>query len=584
MKYIFIKHLYIDRFLIVVLLVLISCDSKKTNDTKPDSKANQDNVEFYNGSKVILDKYDNKTVENLAILCKIWGFLKYYHPSIAEGNYNWDYELFRIMPYVLHASDEKGRNEVLSNWIKRLGKVKKSNRSISTDTTVVKIMPDIDWINNTALLGKDLSKQLNDVKNAERTGKHYYVDFFPETDNPNFTNEKTHARFCYLDAGYRLLALFRYWNIIEYYYPYKYLTDRNWNEILTEFIPKFINAKSELAYVLTLQRLICQINDSHALIQGNRRLDRHLGAISLPVEITFVENKALVTYVYKGYAKRSSLKVGDIIMSIDNISVDSIVRKKSKFISASNHSALLRDVAAELPRASKPKLPVTYQRGNNIIKDSIQYYVRKTLPIRNLYQRYQPLVKTLDNDITYIYLGTTKKSSIPDNIMSKGLIIDLRCYPSLDAVSGFEEFKQLYPNKVAYAKETKGSIEYPGMFTYKPTAEIGDDNPSYYKGKVVILANELSQSLAEIVAMKYRCAPNSIIIGSQTAGADGYISRFVLPGGVVTRITGTGVYYPDGRETQRIGIIPDIEVKPTIKGIRQGRDEVLEKAMEIINQ
>jgi C-terminal processing protease CtpA/Prc len=49
-------------------------------------------------------------------------------------------------------------------------------------------------------------------------------------------------------------------------------------------------------------------------------------------------------------------------------------------------------------------------------------------------------------------------------------------------------------------------------------------------------------------------------------------------------ISGIGVYYPDGRETQRIGIVPDMEIKPTIKGIREGRDELLEKAMEIIRQ
>ena len=49
-------------------------------------------------------------------------------------------------------------------------------------------------------------------------------------------------------------------------------------------------------------------------------------------------------------------------------------------------------------------------------------------------------------------------------------------------------------------------------------------------------------------------------------------------------ISGIGVYYPDGKETQRIGIIPDIEIKPTIKGIREGRDELLEKAISIINE
>ena len=57
-----------------------------------------------------------------------------------------------------------------------------------------------------------------------------------------------------------------------------------------------------------------------------------------------------------------------------------------------------------------------------------------------------------------------------------------------------------------------------------------------------------------------------------------------LPGGIYVPVGIQGVYYPDGRETQRIGIVPDIWMEPTIKGIREGRDEVLEKAIELINE
>ena len=47
-------------------------------------------------------------------------------------------------------------------------------------------------------------------------------------------------------------------------------------------------------------------------------------------------------------------------------------------------------------------------------------------------------------------------------------------------------------------------------------------------------------------------------------------------------ISGIGVFYADRRPTQRIGIIPDIEVKPTLAGIKAGRDEVLEAALRQI--
>ena len=60
--------------------------------------------------------------------------------------------------------------------------------------------------------------------------------------------------------------------------------------------------------------------------------------------------------------------------------------------------------------------------------------------------------------------------------------------------------------------------------------------------------------------MAFRIAPKAKVIGSTTAGADGNVSRIVLPRGISTMISGIGVYYPDGSETKRIRIVPDIVV------------------------
>jgi len=74
----------------------------------------------------------------------------------------------------------------------------------------------------------------------------------------------------------------------------------------------------------------------------------------------------------------------------------------------------------------------------------------------------------------------------------------------------------------------------------------------------------------------------SIRRGSTTAGADGNVSPLALPGGLRTMISGVGVFYPNKAPTQRIGIVPNVEVRPTIAGIRAGRDEVLEEALRQI--
>jgi len=84
--------------------------------------------------------------------------------------------------------------------------------------------------------------------------------------------------------------------------------------------------------------------------------------------------------------------------------------------------------------------------------------------------------------------------------------------------------------------------------------------------------------------MAFQSSPRVKVVGSQTAGADGNISPFTLPGGINTMISGLGVFYPDGTLTQKIGIKIDYLIKPTIKGIIGGKDELLEKAVAILEK
>ena len=158
----------------------------------------------------------------------------------------------------------------------------------------------------------------------------------------------------------------------------------------------------------------------------------------------------------------------------------------------------------------------------------------------------------------------------------------MRCYPSEFVVFSLGEY--LMPNASEFVKFSKGSITDPGVFTLTDVLKVGAENKDYYTGKVILLINEITQSQAEYTTMAFRVAPQATVIGSTTAGADGNVSQFYLPGGISTMISGIGVYYPDGKETQRVGIVPDIEIKPSIEGIKKGRDELMEKAIEIINR
>ena len=139
----------------------------------------------------------------------------------------------------------------------------------------------------------------------------------------------------------------------------------------------------------------------------------------------------------------------------------------------------------------------------------------------------------------------------------------------------------LVKDPTAFATFTMPDLANPGAFHFGNVVTI-DPTSDHYDGKVVILVDETSVSQAEYTAMALRVAAGAIIVGSTTAGADGNVSQIPLPGGLSTMISGIGVFYPDHRPTQRIGILPDVEAKPTLAGIKAGRDEVLETAIRQI--
>ncbi len=160
---------------------------------------------------------------------------------------------------------------------------------------------------------------------------------------------------------------------------------------------------------------------------------------------------------------------------------------------------------------------------------------------------------------------------------TKGIIIDLRSYPNFNP---YVIAKRLIQTEKAFSRLTSPDVSYPGKFILGKPKTI-TPYKEFYKGKVILLVNEETQSAAEYSTMILQAGDNVTTIGSQTAGADGdmTIVEFI---GFKCFMSGLGVYYPDGTETQRNGVKIDIEVKPTIEGIRNGKDEVLEKALELL--
>ena len=163
-----------------------------------------------------------------------------------------------------------------------------------------------------------------------------------------------------------------------------------------------------------------------------------------------------------------------------------------------------------------------------------------------------------------------------------GLIIDLRQPSAVTLHEVLGEY--LVGTRQAFALWRYPSWTVPGAYAQYDLDYIGGGGLKYDR-PVVLLIDERTQSHGEYTAMAISKGENVTLMGSDTVGSDGNVTLIAMPDGNFFQFTGWGVLTADGKQTQRLGISPDIHVSCTIQGISEGRDELLEAAVRyLINQ
>jgi C-terminal processing protease CtpA/Prc len=474
----------------------------------------------------------------------------------------------------------------MTKWIEGLGPAGKCDPCAKLENTGLHLHPQLEWLEDGRLLGDDLRNLLHTVYvNRPAKRLQFYLGQVRGIGNPDFRHEPAYPRTKPGDAGFQLLGLYRFWNIIEYWSPYRDVLGENWDAVLKEYIPKVALAKTRDDYQREMMALIAHAHDTHANLWGSLAVRPPVGECQLPLILRFVENQAVVTGYSADAGKSMGLKLGDVIAQIDGVPVSKLVTDWTPYYADSNEAARQRDMARSMTRGACGEATLNIRRGTEALAVKATRVPGGTIDGRagSTHDLAGGTFRRLSPEIAYLKLSSVKAEDTAKYVDlasgTKGLIIDIRNYPSEFVV--FALGQHLVDGPTPFVTFTEGDLSNPGAFHWGNAISLTPEQP-HYAGKVVILVDEVSQSQAEYTTMAFRSAPGAKVIGSTTAGADGNVSNIPLPGGLHTMISGIGVFYPDKKPTQRIGIVPDIVVRPTIAGIREGRDEVLEEAVRQI--
>lgn len=575
----------------IIILILGFWGIKEyTSDTLP----RDSDTEFQKGSKIKKQNLSPNQVEYLYKLCKVWGYTKYHHPDVIAGNINWDAELFRVMPNVLRAKSADEVNIALSDWLKNFPvKVetelpnKASKQWIKLQEEQGNKVLDTSWIQDVGDLGTELSGYLCSMSELYISDRRNSYASFEEIGTVSFENEKIYP-VADGDMGMYMLGLFRFWNIYEYYSPNVEITTEDWDIVLKQAIPKIANVENYKSYVKTIAEVVAKTGDAHTVVIDQEKvLYYYYGEYFLPCDIKIVENQVVVTQVKES---EKQLLAGDILLRIDGMSLEDRIEEQKKYHALPEENKILNQLKSTLLQSKGEKADIQILRGDE----------RKTIQINTLKYQYE-YENPLPNAIMDPYnIGYIDPSNLEQGDLEKlmkefkntdGLIVDLRYYPSTAITYLLNEY--INPEQKVFASISFPNQAIPGAFYHQEMVsgsgtlkEQENDIRTFepYMGKVILLMDEGTQSQSEFAIMSLRQAPNTTVLGNPSIGADGNITIVKLPGTIQFPISGLGVYTPEGEQTQRCGLQPDVECYQTIDGILSGKDELIEKAIELIQE
>ena len=381
------------------------------------------------------------------------------------------------------------------------------------------------------------------------------------------------------DRATRLADVVLAWNAFQHFYPYFDVVGTDWPAELRKGLTAAAGDADERAFLPTLRRLVAALHDGHGNVFHPKLSDSH----TLPLLWDWVEDQLVITRVAPGAP--AGLAVGDVVVSLDGKPAREVLAAREELVSGATPQwrrwVALQALTAG-PEKEEVKLAVRHAGGKT-----------ETVAVRHsLSTTGEPLAEPRPEKIAEVRPGILYvdldrvtdddfKGALDRLAAAKGVIFDLRGYPKTSPVF----IAHIIGSTVTSARWNVPIVTRPDrqdvrwQFSNWPVEPL----EPRLKGKIAFLTDGRAISYAETcmgIIENYKLAA---IVGGPTAGTNGNINPFQLPGGYRLVWTGMKVLKHDGSRHHGVGIQPTVPVARTLKGVQAGRDEVLEKGIEVVS-
>ncbi|HET7221327.1 MAG TPA: S41 family peptidase, partial [Vicinamibacterales bacterium] len=378
------------------------------------------------------------------------------------------------------------------------------------------------------------------------------------------------------DLDTRLADTVVAWNVFRHFYPYWKEAGVDWNARLVPLLDDARKAATREQHRDALRRLVAEIGDGHGSVNDRRNTSPRT---TVPIQLRVVEKRVVVT----ASAAPADVPVGAVLTTIGRVPAEKRLDDLTQLASGTPQWRQTRALNEMIVCTQGSPVTLTVDAGAG--PRSATLPCGGTQPTDE--KRPDP-VSELRPGIWYVDLTRARAQQLTAAIGTlsggRGVVFDVRGYPT-DAgaailphlIGAAEQDRWMHVGKLVGPNFDVAAWEDLGWNVQPASPRIG--------GRAVFLTDGRAISYAESVMGYVADRKLGTIIGAPTAGANGNVAVFPVPGGFTIAFTGMRVTRHDGSSPHHlVGIQPDIPLAPTIAAIRAGRDELIERAISVIEQ
>jgi C-terminal processing protease CtpA/Prc len=611
-------------FLFVVIL-FSSCGKLENNNKTKIQNEYKESTEY--------KEITEQQCENIYVFAKLYGYVRFFYPSDEAAKVNWNKFAIYGVRYV---EESKDNNELIAKLkelflplaallkIYKKDEIKDVDPYVPTDTSKLSVLiwkhlgvdgigesssnvyksirginrtesdtdifrfaqkfPHPNELYNTDIgISLEISMPLALYKDEKGTLPHsneVAVKRFIENINLSIPDEIS-AKDRYL----RLADIIICWNIFQHFFPYFEEIKIDWNKELKPSLTEAYRDTSAYEFQNTLRKLTAKLNDGHLAVISSADIYHYYYP---PFIWQWIENNLVITHVFN--EAKEKLQLGDIVVEINHIPVVDALSKEEQYVSGSiawkrnnNHYSDYNSLMRLLSGNKNTEMNLKIKRNGDIFN----IYNQRTLMNVNLPDTSKVIVEKKPG-IFYVDLTRITDNEFNNSIEklenAKGIIFNMRGYP---AKISYVFIQHLIKENVRSAQWLKPINLFPDRTnTFYNTDGRWNLEPisPYFNAKIVFIIDGRAISYAESLMGIVEYYKLGEIIGEPSAGTNGNVNTIDLPGEYNITWTGMKVVKHNGTQHYGVGILPTIPYHRTIKGIREGKDEFLLKAIEIIER